>query len=100
MLLEESQIDVWPTGNGTQQCVPVQERVFTIRRREDGQYVSTDEQDSHFGENDSLFLTIVSATREAARAARDQGCRVRIEVEKPDGEWGYLFTVEPPSLPS
>jgi hypothetical protein len=73
-------------------------RTFRIHRRPDGKFESRNEnpKDSPLGVDSSLNMAIGSAFREAAIAAKTQGCRVVIEVQQPNGKFKREMVIEPP----
>lgn len=73
-------------------------RVIRIHRRADGRFESRNETatDSPLGVDTNLAMAIGTATREATITARDEGCRVVIEVQQPGGGWKRENIVEPP----
>lgn len=74
-------------------------RVLRVHRRPDGRYETRNERptDSPLGVDASLNMARGTAYREATMISREEGCRVDIEVQHPDGTWKAETPVEPPS---
>jgi hypothetical protein len=75
----------------------VPQRVFRIRRRDDGRFECRNEHptDSPLGVDYSMSQAIGTATREAILASR-AGCRVVIKAQLPNGTWKKINVVNPP----
>lgn len=73
-------------------------RTYRVHRRSDGRFESRNENptDSPLGVDNNLNMAIGSAYREANMTARAEGCRVVIEVQKPNGKFKRETVVEPP----
>lgn len=75
------------------------QRVFRVHREGPTRFVSRNEtpQDSPLGVDRTEGQAIGAAVREATLVARDEGCRVVIEVQGPDGKWRRDQIIEPPA---
>lgn len=75
-------------------------RTLRVHRRPDGRYETRNERssDSPLGVDGSLNMARGTAYREATLISRDEGCRVAIEVQQPDGSWKAEKPVEPPDV--
>ncbi len=73
-------------------------RVFTIRRRADGTYVSRNDVPgaSPLGVYSNLDMAITSAQRDAACVSRAWHCRVIVRAEGASGALEQIAVIEPP----
>ena len=73
------------------------QRIIRIHDRADGRYVTRNDRpgDSPLGVDASLNLALGTARREATMAARNEGCRVVVQVLR-GSRWTQVDSVEPP----
>ena len=74
-------------------------RVVRVHRREDGGFECRSEHANHgpLGIDNHLGMALGTATREATAISREEGCRVIIEVELPNGKFKRERIIEPPA---